>query len=281
MSIEEKAIKAFEYQLEELDNVTDRMKGRIWADFTVGIIKKYLGDDSNFLTHTSVYSIFYDKWQFDSDIRLAKELIRNCIKYIEINGSLNHLNPIPPIPVAVSESPKINFLYRISESWAIALITAIAGILYGAGFFIGDYTAKNRIDEERIKLKIEVQKLQLKNSSLVAQLNKIKKSNTSMETSNSKLIRRDQFKNWPFTVEQGILKCENNKVTFEANGIVYGVNGLGSTYAKNNGGRDTSEIWAVDEKATKKLIEDGIPKENATTYINISEVLDYGLSLCK
>ena len=101
------------------------------------------------------------------------------------------------------------------------------------------------------------------------------------ETANVKLIQKNQFKKWPFTVGEGLLKCEGGNVTFKANGVLYGVNGSGATYAKSHGGRDMKDIWAVDEKATKELIDVGVPRKNATSYMDVGEVLEFGRTLCK
>jgi hypothetical protein len=74
-----------------------------------------------------------------------------------------------------------------------------------------------------------------------------------------------RFKEWPFTVDAGLLKCEAGAVTFEpADGPRYAVNGT----AKGAGYPDISPIWADDKKLGYGL------------KVDISEVLNKGLSLC-
>ncbi|WP_020600620.1 hypothetical protein [Spirosoma panaciterrae] len=180
MDDKSKALSAFKAQVEELESISNRQEGRVWADFTVGIIKKYIGKDSRFLTHIeSSYSIFYDKWSFDSDKRLAKELIRKCIQYIELNG----IHELPKLPVSTSielpnppastsiELTQSNFIGRMSEGWAIfwtgLLITGVGSI----GYFMGDYFAKNRIDQEKVDLRNEIKKLQAEKLSLTVKDN--------------------------------------------------------------------------------------------------------------
>jgi hypothetical protein len=72
------------------------------------------------------------------------------------------------------------------------------------------------------------------------------------------------FEVWPFSVGSGVLRCEQGAVTFEAGGTEYGVNGT----ATGAGYPEVDPIW-LDNPAL-----DGGPK------VNISEVLDYGLTLC-
>lgn len=106
--------------------------------------------------------------------------------------------------------------------------------------------------------------------------------NDSVSESNdkhSKLISKKEFKIWPFTVESGILRCESGiYITFEANGKIYRVNGAAGT---NNKVNDIEEIWAIDEKQKKELMDIGVSEKNATTRINIGEILDFGQTLCK
>ncbi|GAA5078694.1 hypothetical protein GCM10023336_70630 [Streptomyces similanensis] len=74
-----------------------------------------------------------------------------------------------------------------------------------------------------------------------------------------------RFTEWPFTVSAGVLRCEGGAVTFEPpGGPRYAVNGT----AKDTGYPEIKPIWADDETLGNGL------------KVDISEVLDKGLSLC-
>lgn len=98
---------------------------------------------------------------------------------------------------------------------------------------------------------------------------------------NAITISKKDFKEWPLTVEGGQLSCENGNVILLAEGTLYGVNGTGSTYAKEHGGKSISDIQAIDLKKQKELIDVGVPKENAKVFMDISEILKKGESLCQ
>ena len=101
--------------------------------------------------------------------------------------------------------------------------------------------------------------------------------------------------NWPFTVENGILKCIQYNidginpeltqgVVFESNGKTYALNGVALTYASNYGYSEIEEIWAFDEEHTKSLINMGFSEEEANSQkvrISIGKLIDEGLKLCK
>jgi hypothetical protein len=44
---------------------------------------------------------------------------------------------------------------------------------------------------------------------------------------------------WPFTVDSGVLSCDNGAIIFTSGTVAYGVNGL----AKSRGHRRIEEIW--------------------------------------
>ena len=80
-------------------------------------------------------------------------------------------------------------------------------------------------------------------------------------------ITRAQFGDaWPFTVDEGVLRCEGEggvgAVIFEAEGTEYGVNGV----AKSQGYADVEPIWADDPSIGAKK--------------NIGPIIDRGLELC-
>ena len=59
------------------------------------------------------------------------------------------------------------------------------------------------------------------------------------------VLRRADFPGvWPFTVEEGVLRCEGaGEALFSANGYVCAVNGLALTNRAQKGFRDVKEIW--------------------------------------
>ncbi|WP_431040823.1 DUF2511 domain-containing protein [Streptomyces sp. P1-3] len=74
-----------------------------------------------------------------------------------------------------------------------------------------------------------------------------------------------RFDKWPFTVDAGTLRCRDGaSVTFEADGTEYGVNGT----AQDAGYPSVKPVWADD------------PALGHGLKVDISEVLNYGLSLC-
>ena len=78
-------------------------------------------------------------------------------------------------------------------------------------------------------------------------------------------VTASRFTEWPFTVNGGVLQCEAGAVTFEPpGGPRYAVNGT----AKDAGYPAITPIWADD-----KALGNGLK-------VNISEVLNKGLSLC-
>jgi hypothetical protein len=79
------------------------------------------------------------------------------------------------------------------------------------------------------------------------------------------VVTAGRFKEWPFTVDVGTLRCRDGvSVTFEADGTEYGVNGT----AQDAGYPSVKPIWADDTELGHGL------------KVDISEVLDYGRSLC-
>ncbi|MFE4420669.1 hypothetical protein [Streptomyces sp. NPDC056817] len=78
-------------------------------------------------------------------------------------------------------------------------------------------------------------------------------------------VMASRFTEWPFTVNAGVLRCAGGAVTFEPpGGPRYAVNGT----AKDAGYPAITPIWADDETLGNGL------------KVDISEVLDTGLSLC-
>lgn len=79
------------------------------------------------------------------------------------------------------------------------------------------------------------------------------------------IVTAARFDEWPFTVDVDTLRCRDGvSVTFEADGTEYGVNGT----AQDAGYPSVKPIWADDEELGNGL------------KVDISDVLNYGLSLC-
>ncbi len=57
---------------------------------------------------------------------------------------------------------------------------------------------------------------------------------------NSREVSRSEFgERWPFTVDRGVVRCDNNAITFATDGNVYAVNGV----AKSRGIAAIEPIW--------------------------------------
>lgn len=95
----------------------------------------------------------------------------------------------------------------------------------------------------------------------------------------------DYGKAWPFTVEKGELGCKQNAVFFAVNGQAYAVNGVAQARYQ-----DITPIWRVDPeflkyqeniaKTEQRSLAD-VQKEMGVMRVNISQVLNDGLALCK
>ena len=145
MTEREKALELLNVQLKELDNITTRDNGRIWEHFTVEVIKKYLGEKSTFLqSFNSSYNFFQDKYSLSSDRSRAKEVIRKCIQYIELNG----VQELPKnIELKQLEPPKSNFINRISDTALWTIIGVGIPSLISVGIFFGNmYSDKQNFE---------------------------------------------------------------------------------------------------------------------------------------
>ena len=110
-----------------------------------------------------------------------------------------------------------------------------------------------------------------------------KKEAKATEDGSRSISRSEYLEKWPFTVEDGLLKCEaQGIVTFVTNGVEYAVNGL----ATASGFADIDPIWEYNEKLNQRMADSaGISleqymQEQTVLRINIGTVLDDGLKLC-
>jgi ABC-type Fe3+-hydroxamate transport system substrate-binding protein len=70
---------------------------------------------------------------------------------------------------------------------------------------------------------------------------------------------------WPLTVDEGVLHCQGDGVTFEApDGTVYALNG---TARRRKAGKDVTPIWADNPSAPGKKM-------------NMEPLIAQGLNLC-
>lgn len=75
-------------------------------------------------------------------------------------------------------------------------------------------------------------------------------------------------RDWPFTVPEGVVRCEPGSiVVFRAGGVDYAVNGMAMSWAKRNGYEDLEPIWRDDPKLKGFKI-------------SIGPIIDAGLELC-
>ena len=68
-------------------------------------------------------------------------------------------------------------------------------------------------------------------------------------------------------MDNGILKCEQNLVTFASGGNIYALNGRARGQAEGRGWKEIDLIWKDNP-------------EMAGTKINIGPLIDLGLALC-
>jgi hypothetical protein len=76
---------------------------------------------------------------------------------------------------------------------------------------------------------------------------------------NAKEITKAEYGDrWPFTVEKGILRCEDGMVVFESDGNEYGVNGLAQNQFKKDIGtilQDDDQYGQINGHSVKKSVE--------------------------
>jgi hypothetical protein len=66
-------------------------------------------------------------------------------------------------------------------------------------------------------------------------------------TSGKKITKQELGNSWPFTVDEGIIGCENSAIYFETNGTKYPINHA----AKSVYTTDINEIWLLDDELNK------------------------------
>ena len=156
MGDKEKALRLFREQRQQLDYITPQTVGA-WRSLTSDLMKSYLDPNSNFKdSFSGRYNLLGDSNYFQEDISKSKSVLESCIRLIEQNG--------------VYKPPNSNFISRMSESWATTIFFTGATLLFGVGYFLGDYFAKNKIEQQHIELKNEVERLRTERSILVKRL---------------------------------------------------------------------------------------------------------------
>lgn len=79
-----------------------------------------------------------------------------------------------------------------------------------------------------------------------------------------KAINKSQFKDWPFTVDEGLLvMTKQDYLLIRSKGKDYALNGVAKSLASKLGFSDVDDIWKQDE----------------TGYISMGEVLETGKNM--
>lgn len=153
MTKTEKAIQEFINQKNRIHDFI--IEDGAWTAYTGDLVIKYIGADTNLYFQLSEWSkkqLNTNRQYYDLKKYTASLIIDYCIEYINNHGirdnSKRHLG---------------NFISRMSEGWAIFWATMLVSVFFYGGYFLGDYLAKNKIDQEKIDLKNQIEKLKLDN----------------------------------------------------------------------------------------------------------------------
>lgn len=87
----------------------------------------------------------------------------------------------------------------------------------------------------------------------------------TLTKSQAKVTKSEFGDKWAFTVDEGILECEDQKVLFKSDGKIYAVNGTAKSFKKY---LPIDEIWADDPKIS------GAKQ-------NLGSIIESGLKLCQ
>ncbi len=92
-----------------------------------------------------------------------------------------------------------------------------------------------------------------------------------LESKKLEIDAQQYGESWPLRVDKGKLACEQNSVTFEADGIIYTLNGRAQTEAQRNG-----RGWA-DSKNIRRYDPQGI----MYGLMDVGPLIQKGLALCE
>jgi hypothetical protein len=92
-----------------------------------------------------------------------------------------------------------------------------------------------------------------------------------LESKKFEIDAQQYGENWPLRVERGKLACEQNAVTFEADGIIYAINGRAQTENHRNG-----RGWA-----NSKNIRRYDPQGVMYGLMDVGPLIQRGLALCE
>ena len=86
-------------------------------------------------------------------------------------------------------------------------------------------------------------------------------------------VARDDFGDqWPFTVDEGVLRCEGGAVVFTSGGTTYAVNGTALARMKvQPTWRESREVWATNARPQPPEVQ---------TREDLSPIVNLGLALC-
>ncbi len=158
-----KALRLIGIKIFELQNIKLNMV-KAWQAHSFQVLRIYLGNESEIVKqfevqmHLTLEESFYNATH--------RELLISAIDYIKEHG--------------VSKE-KTNFIYRLSEQWAIAICTVIAASFVSAGYWWGltEQKSENKFDLYKSSkliesLRGEVSKLKNENHLLLKSLKKSK-----------------------------------------------------------------------------------------------------------
>jgi hypothetical protein len=105
-------------------------------------------------------------------------------------------------------------------------------------------------------------------------------------------VHQQEFgSNWPFTVEQGTLKCvlyhaedttrsRIQGIVFIANNKIYGLNATARRWGMKYEYANLEDIWKVDSAFIRDLAPDPNPREPVLIQMDLGPVINKGLELC-
>ncbi len=150
-----KAVRAFLEHKESIDKINTLSDRSFWVNHAIDLVKIYIGSDTQLYDVTFRFEFNSSYYNEDGKLRAAK-LMDTCVDFIKTNG--------------INYSRKGNFLSKMGDEAAVALFTFVCVTVFGGGIFFGDYLASNRIEQEKIQLRSENERLKLQNTGLIKKL---------------------------------------------------------------------------------------------------------------
>lgn len=146
-----KAIRAFLEHKKSIDKINTLSDQSFWINHAIDLVKIYIGSDTQL--YDVIFRFEFNSNYYNEDGKLrASKLMNTCVDFVKTNG--------------VNKSGKGNFLSKMGDEAAVALFTFVCISVFGGGIFFGDYLASNRIEQEKIQLRSENERLKLQNLGL-------------------------------------------------------------------------------------------------------------------